>query len=157
MLNQASRRTPSKAKKPIKRKLKPEIDEQHEEICRAATLYLITNVGGLFVATGVSQTSIKGFKIWIITVTMRYPTRHEGYVGDLLYDGDVFTMLTEDKVIGERVDKIAADPERKRKWFAISAEPTKGSGAVASFVRSRKKTGRTPKVPIKHTPRGRHR
>ncbi len=39
-----------------------------------------------------------------------------GYVGDLLYDGEAFTLLTDPSVMDERVRKIAEDPERLRKW-----------------------------------------
>jgi hypothetical protein len=57
-----------------------------------------------------------GGRKWIITVTLRYTSGHEGYIGDLLYDGEVFTMITEKSVITERARKIAADPEGIRKW-----------------------------------------
>ena len=87
-----------------------------ERILRAATLHLITKHGGLFVATGLREMRIKGFPVWIITVTLRYTTGFEGYVGDLLYDGDNFTLLTAETVIEERVRQIAADPEGIRQW-----------------------------------------
>lgn len=106
----------TKARKAIRRKSKPEINAREEKILQAATLELITKHGGLFVATDLRKTKIKGFQVWIITVTMRYPTGHEGYVGDLLYDGKHFTMLTESSVIHERVLELANDPERLRKW-----------------------------------------
>jgi hypothetical protein len=77
---------------------------------------LIRKVGGLFVATGLRAARVKEHPIWIITVTMRYPTGHEGNVGELLFDGENFTMLTEDSVIDERVDRIAADPSAVREW-----------------------------------------
>ena len=81
-----------------------------------ATLELITHHGGHFVATGLRETSIKGIPVWIITVTLRYTTGFEGYVGDLLHDGEKFTFLTEQSVINERVRQIAADPESVRQW-----------------------------------------
>jgi hypothetical protein len=116
MIKQATRRTRTKPKKAIRQKRKPKIDEQEEALYRAATLELITHHGGHFVATDLRKTTIKGFPVWIITVTLRYTTGFEGYVGDLLYDGEKFTMLTEKSVIDERVAKIAADPEGIRQW-----------------------------------------
>jgi hypothetical protein len=98
------------------RRRKPEINDAEEQILRAATLHLMVRHGSLLVATGARKTLIKGFEFWIITVTLRYPTGHEGYVGDLLYDGEEFTFLTEQAVMDERIHKIAEDPERARKW-----------------------------------------
>ncbi len=40
------------------------------------------------VATALREARVKGFRVWIITVTLRYATGDEAYVGDLLYDGD---------------------------------------------------------------------
>ena len=54
-------------------------------------------------------------------MTLRYTTGFEGYVGDLLYDGETFIFLTEESVIDERVRQIAADPERIRKWNEYQA------------------------------------
>jgi hypothetical protein len=92
-----------------------EVVDEEERILRAATLELITKHGGHFVGTGLRETRVKGFRVWIITVTLRYAAGHEGYVGDLLYDGDNLTFLTEQPVIDERVRKIAADPEGLRR------------------------------------------
>jgi hypothetical protein len=104
------------ASRTLSRRKKPEIDDEEESILRAATLHLMMKYGSLLVATGVREASIKGFKVWIITVTLRYATGHEGYVGDLLFDGETFTFLTEQAVMDERVRQIAEDPERTRKW-----------------------------------------
>jgi hypothetical protein len=90
--------------------------DEEEGILQAATLHLITKHGGLFVATGVREIHVKGFPVWIIKVMLRYPTGFDGYVGDLLYDGDNFKFLTEQSVIDERVRQIEADPEGVRQW-----------------------------------------
>ena len=87
-----------------------------EEILRAATLELITHHGGHFVATGLRETAVKGFPVWIITVTLRYARGDEGYIGELLYDGEKFTFLTEQSVMDERARRIADDPEGTHKW-----------------------------------------
>jgi hypothetical protein len=116
MVKQVSGRTGMKPGKVSQRQPKQRIDKKREEILRAATLYLITKHGMFLVATGVRDTNVKGMKVWIITVTLRYTTGHEGYVGDLLYDGDMFTFLTEPAVLAERIAKIAHDPQRRRKW-----------------------------------------
>ena len=104
------------AARTTKSEKKPEINQEEERILRAATLHLVTKQGGLFVATGLREASIKGFRVWIITMTLRYTTGFGGFVGDLLYDGEHFTMLTDQSVIDERVRQIAADPEGIRQW-----------------------------------------
>jgi hypothetical protein len=122
MLRKLSKATQSRISTAAKRRRKStasvetEVVDEEERIMRAATLELITKHGGHFVATGLRETRVKGFRVWIITVTLRYAAGHEGYVGDLLYDGDNFTFLTEQPVIDERVRKIAADPEGLRRW-----------------------------------------
>lgn len=122
MVKKVTKATRSKLATATKRRKKPEaIDEQEERICREAIKYLLFNHGGLLVPTAVRETRIKGFPVWILTVTLRYPTGHEGYVGDLLYDGENFTLLTEQSVMDERARQIAADPERARKWNEFRA------------------------------------
>jgi len=116
MVKQVTEKTQRRSRKAMQQKSLPEIDEQADKILRAATIYLIRNVGGLFVATGLREEHARSGQRWIITVTMRYPTGHEGFVGELLYDGKKFTMLTEDSVIDERVRQIAADPKGIRQW-----------------------------------------
>jgi hypothetical protein len=102
--------------RPGPRKSRARVKDHEEEILRKATLELITRHGGHFVATGLRETRVKGIPVWIITVKLRFAARFEGYVGDLLYDGDEFTFLTEQSVIDERVLQIASDPEGIRKW-----------------------------------------
>jgi hypothetical protein len=86
----------------------PQINEEEERMLREATLYLIRNHGGLFVATALRKEQTEGSTRWVITVTLRYPSGHEGYVADLLYDGHAFALLTDPSEIDERVRKIAA-------------------------------------------------
>ena len=111
MMKKTGQRTRSKAAAVTRRKQKPERIDPEEEILRAATLHLITKHGMFLVATGVREASVKGIKIWIITVSLRYTTGHEGYIGDLLYDGEEFTFLTPPDIRKERARQIAADPE----------------------------------------------
>ena len=89
---------------------------KHDDILRAATIHLVRKHGGLLVATDLKEEYAKGSRRWIITVTLRFPTGHEGYVGDLLYDGKEFSFLTPPDVRKERVKRIAADPEGIREW-----------------------------------------
>lgn len=100
----------------IKRRKRPALNDREEEILRAATIHLVFKHGMFLVATGARELKIKGLPVWIITVTLRFDTGHEGYVADLLYDGETFTFLTEQSVMDARVDQIANDPERQRKW-----------------------------------------
>jgi hypothetical protein len=89
---------------------------KEEQILRAATKHLVFTDGMFLVATDLREASIRGLKIWIITVTLRYTTGHEGYIGDLLYDGKDFTFLTPPEVRKQRARQIAADPKRMHKW-----------------------------------------
>jgi hypothetical protein len=52
---------------------------------------------------------------------LRFATRHEGYIGDLLYDGEQFMFLTEQSVMDERAQKIAEDPKGLREWIDYRA------------------------------------
>jgi hypothetical protein len=116
MVRQVIEKARKTVRKAPQRKPKAELNKREEKILQAATLELITKHGGHFVATRLRETSIKGIPVWIITVTLRYTTGFGGYVGDLLYDGELFTFLTEQSVIDERVRQLAADPEGLRQW-----------------------------------------
>jgi hypothetical protein len=116
MVKKLSKVTRTKASGVTKRLRKPEILDEEERILREATKYLVFKHGMFLVATGIREAQIKGFRVWIITVTLRYGAGDEGYIGDLLYDGEGFMFLTEQSVMDERARKIADDPERIRKW-----------------------------------------
>src|SRR5713101_6804421 len=137
MVRQVTARTRKKNRPGTHRKPRPQINEKEEEILRAATLELITKHGGHFLATGVRATTIKGIRVWIITVTLRYAAGFEGTVGDLLYDGEKFTFLTEQSAIDERVRQIAADPEGIRQWNeyrASTLRPRKTCAEKGTFI-----------------------
>ena len=116
VVRRAADRTRTSSVEVARRSKRPEIHEEEERILREATQHLIRNHGGLFVATGLRKEQDKGVPKWLITVTLRYPTGHEGYVGDLVYNGQSFTFLTEESRIDERVRQIASDPEHVRQW-----------------------------------------
>ena len=116
MVKKVTKRTPAKTRRVTKRRQKPEVLDEEERILREATIHLVFKHGMFLVATGLREARIKGFPVWIITVTLRYGKGDEGYIGDLLYDGEEFTFLTEPSVMDERARKIADDPERIRRW-----------------------------------------
>jgi hypothetical protein len=116
MVKKLSKAPRPKARAATKRRRKPAVLDKQEQILRAATIHLIRKVGGLLVATGLREEKDNGDQRWIITVTLRYPTGFEGYIGDLLYDGKDFTMLTEESVMNERAEHIDAHPEGIRLW-----------------------------------------
>jgi hypothetical protein len=116
MARKVSKPTRAKASAETKRRRKPELPDEEERVLREATKHLVFEHGMFLVATGIREARVKGFRVWIVTVTLRYTTGHEGYIGDLLYDGEDFTFLTEQSVMDERARKIADDPERVRKW-----------------------------------------
>src|SRR5437588_11557747 len=93
---------------------KPEINQEEEEILRRAQIYLLFEAKRpMFwnVADIREEKGEGGSRRWIIAVHLRAPSGHEGYLGDLLYDGERFTELTDVKRMRERVRQIAADPE----------------------------------------------
>lgn len=108
------------SKRPARRKAPP-IDLEQEKLFQLATLHLITHVGGLLVATDVREEVVDGATRWIFEVTLRYPTGFGGYVGDLLYDGKRFAMLTDEAVLDERCRQIAADPRGIEEWERFCA------------------------------------
>jgi hypothetical protein len=115
----ATRPRASTATKKIRRPPGPDAQDgvnAHERILRDATQHLVFKHGMFLVATGLRETRIKGLRVWIITVSLRYTTGHEGYIGELLFDGEEFSFLTPPEVRKERARQIAADPERTRKW-----------------------------------------
>lgn len=120
MVKKLSKTVRSRASTVTKRRRKAtekkEVLDEEERILREATKHLVFQHGMFLVATGAREVSIKGIPVWIITVTLRYTTGHEGYIGDLLYDGEDFTFLTPPEVRKERAQQIAADPERTRQW-----------------------------------------
>jgi len=103
------------------RKHQPKINVEEEKVLQAATIHLIRKHGMFLVATCVREARVKGFQVWISTVTLRFATGDEAYIGDLLYDGEDFTFLTEQAVMDERARKLADDPERIRKWHEYRA------------------------------------
>jgi hypothetical protein len=79
------------------------------------------------IASGLREERIKKLRVWIITVTLRYTTGHEGYIGDLLFDGQDFVYLTPPEIRKERARQIAADSQRTRKWneYRAATLPTR--------------------------------
>jgi hypothetical protein len=66
-----------------KRRETPELNQEEEEILRAATLELITNHGGHFVATDLRETRIEGTQVWIVTVTGASTPRPSRLIGSI--------------------------------------------------------------------------
>src|SRR5947209_20163584 len=87
MVKKTSKPKRAKATPKTERRRKPEILDEEERLLREAFTYLLFNHGMFLVPTAIREMQIKGFPVWIITVTLRYTTGHEGYIGDLLYDG----------------------------------------------------------------------
>ncbi len=116
-----SRASTAKKRRRKREVLKEEVLDEEERILREATKHLVFKHGMFLVATGLCEARIKGLRVWIITVTLRYTTGHEGYIGDLLYDGEEFMFLTPPEIRKDRARQIAADPERMRKWHEYRA------------------------------------
>lgn len=117
---QARKAARNKLQQSINSRDEPEVNEEEERILRAATIHLVLQHGGLLVATGLREQLGQGTRAWVINVTLRHPTGHEGYIGDLLYDGQEFEFLTPSDVRKERAQQIALDPEGIRLWNEFS-------------------------------------
>ena len=123
-MRHVTEKTRTRVRKPTKRKRKPEIKEEEEQILKKAQIYLLFEakrpmfwtVAGIREERGDDST-----RRWIIAVHLRYPTGHEGYLGDLAYDGTKIAELTDLALMQERAKKIADDPERERKWHDYQA------------------------------------
>jgi hypothetical protein len=88
-----------------------------EELLRKASKHLVLSHGMFYVATAIKEDFPRGnVEACIISISIRYPTGHEGYVGDWRYDGQKFEFVTDVKIMEERAAKIAEDPERNKKW-----------------------------------------
>lgn len=125
MVKKATERTRAKTALVTRRKKKePEFTDEEEKILEEATKHLVFKHGMFLVATDIRETRIRGLRVWIIAVTLRYDKGDEGYVGDLLYDGEEFSFLTPAEVRKERVRQIANDPERLRKWTVLQFHGT---------------------------------
>lgn len=120
----------AKTRAGAKRRRKPEVIDEEERILREATKYLVFQEGMFLVATGLREARIRGFRVWIITVTMRLDAGDETYIGDLLYDGKEFTLLTEQSVMDERAQKLLDDPESIRKWNEYRASTLRAGKAL---------------------------
>jgi hypothetical protein len=116
VVKSVGQRTRTRTAKVARRPRRPRINEEEDRILKGATLHLITHHGMFLVATAAREAQVKGIPIWIITVRLRLDKGLEAYIGDLLYDGEEFTFLTEESVMDERARKFAADPERERRW-----------------------------------------
>lgn len=113
MVNKANKRTSSNVAETRRRQKLPEINEEEEKILQKAQIYLLFEAKRpMFwnVAEIREEKDEGGSRRWIIAVHLRAPSGHEGYLGDIRYDGERFTELTDVELMRERVRKIAADP-----------------------------------------------
>jgi hypothetical protein len=94
------------------------LNEEEEQILQKAQIYLLFEAKRpmLWTVAGIREEKGDHSRRWIIAVHLRYPTGHEGYLGDLLFDGSTITELTDVRLMRERARQIAADPERGQKW-----------------------------------------
>jgi hypothetical protein len=106
-----------------------ELDQEVEEILAKAQRYLLIEAKRpmLWTVAGIKEEKGEdGSRQWIIAVHVRYPIGHEGYLGDLLYDGKRITELTDLELMRERGRQIAADSALEREWneYRRSSMPT---------------------------------
>ena len=115
MVNEAREQKRTKAAQATRRQNSHELNEEEEQILKKAQIYLLFEAKRpMFwnVADIREEKDEGGSRRWIIAVHLRAPSGHEGYLGDLLYDGERFTELTDVELMRERVQQIAADAGR---------------------------------------------
>ncbi|MCI0680471.1 MAG: hypothetical protein L0Y71_00080 [Gemmataceae bacterium] len=118
-MRHVTEKTRTRVRKSAERK-RPEINEEEEQILKKAQIYLLFEAKRpmFWTVAGIrEERGDDGARRWIIAVHLRYPTGHEGYLGDLVYDGTKIAELTNLALMRERAKQIAADPERERKWY----------------------------------------
>jgi hypothetical protein len=118
------RKNRGKPRTASRRKLQPKPKPEEEQILQKVQAYLLFEAKRPMLWTVADIRQDKGgdgSRRWVITVNLRYPSGHEGYLGDLLYDGAIITELTDPKLMQERALRIAADPEGERKWNEYQA------------------------------------
>lgn len=74
MVKKVTVQTRAKASAGRKRRRQREVLAEEERLLREATQYLVFQHGMFLVASSIRETRIKGFRVWIITVTLRYAT-----------------------------------------------------------------------------------
>jgi hypothetical protein len=117
MAKKAGKSTQRKTTAEERKKKAAEIFAEEEQILRQAAIYCLFHFPMLWTVGGIKEErGNDGSRKWIIAVHLRYPIGHEGYLGDLLYDGKAVTELTDREVMRQRARQIAADPERIRQW-----------------------------------------
>jgi hypothetical protein len=124
MVSKARKQTRTNAAKATRRTKTPELNTQEEQILKKAQIYLLFEAKRpmLWTVAGIREEQAEdGSRRWIIAVHLRYPTGFEGYLGDLLYDGQRISELTDLRLMRERARQIASDPERDRKWDELQA------------------------------------
>ena len=97
----------------------PPPDAEEEAILKRAQIYLLFEAKRpmLWTVAGIREEKADdGSRRWVIAVHLRYPTGHEGYLGDLLFDGERVTELTDLELMRQRGRVIAADPALQREW-----------------------------------------
>jgi hypothetical protein len=117
MVKKAGKPTRAKATAKARSKKAAEIFAEEEQILRQAAIYCLLTFPTLWTVGGIKEErGTDGTRKWIIAVHLRYPTGHEGYLGDLLYDGMGITELTDREIMRQRSKEIAADPKGIREW-----------------------------------------
>jgi len=119
MVKKVTKKPRAKATGTPRRRSKREIFEEEEKILQRVQIYLLFEAKRpmFWTVAGIrEEKAADGSRRWIIAVNLRFPTGFEGYLGDLLYDGERVTELTDLELMRERARKIAADPERDRMW-----------------------------------------
>jgi len=128
VVKKVNKRPRRKAAANTRRKRPREFTDEEQSILRDAMCYCLWHFPMLWTTGGIREApGENGFRRWIIPVYLRYPTGHEGYLGDLRYDGKQFTELTDRGLMRERARQIEADPALQREWddYRASTVPAK--------------------------------
>lgn len=95
------------------------VNADEEAVLRRAQVYLLFEAKRpmLWTVAGIrKEKNCDGGDRWIVNVNLRYPTGFEGYLGDLLVEGDQIIELTDLDTMRERARRIEADLEGAQRW-----------------------------------------
>jgi hypothetical protein len=130
VVKKADKPTRAKAAAVVQKKKAAESSAEEEQILRKAAIHCLFTFPMLWTVGGIKEEQgTDGPRRWVIAVHLRYPTGHEGYLGDLLYDGKEFTELTDREVMRQRAKQIAADPKGIREWNEYRASTLRPGNA----------------------------
>ena len=94
----------------------PRVEKQKASIHMRATAYCFRHFPTLWTIGKIRWEKHGRKQQWRIAVVLRYPTGYEKELGELLFDGKDFAVVTPRSLMNQRAQKIADDPTLHQEW-----------------------------------------